>query len=98
MDSRDEQFKWFIVSLTTLLSDLELELLAHQAVMRELHPNLAIVLRKIEAAKKDPTIRRIIQKKYEIPLLKFQEKAEQVGIWKAVGNMLEEVHKARSTS
>jgi len=94
MDNRDEQFKWFIVSLTTLLRDQEINLLAHQAVLAELDPNLDTLLPRIEAAKQNPTLQRMIQNKFDIPLAKFQETAEYLGIWKAVGAMLQEVHRA----
>src|SRR5258708_32487116 len=93
METSEEVFKQFILKLTTSLRDLEFDLLAHQAVLAELHPDLEDQFRRIDAAKHHPKVRKMIQDKYDIPLAKFREVSEQLGVWKAAAAMLQEVQK-----
>jgi hypothetical protein len=98
MDIRDEQFKQFIINLTALLRAQELSLLAHQAVLSAMDPDMERLSPQIAAAKQNPVIQRSIQEKYDTPLAKFQNTAERVGIWKAVTAMLQEMREAPTAS
>ena len=96
--NEQDQFRLFLEKFTTLLRDMELDLLAHQAVLGAMNPNIPELLARLEVAKRHPLIQKTLREKYDIPLEEFRKAALQVGVWKALDAMLEALVKGSKSN